>query len=445
MKISAFNITKEIPEKLIKINKVLAPFYEKGIQSSNELYFKVKDSKNIETFLNDIYNLSCEYIDEAVQMAIEHLIKLDIWDYNVDRFNEEYQENYYDIDALYDEFFGEKYQDIMDEEQNIKLARSIERAGRASWSGGGFGLSGAIKGAVQAELLNLATDAIHSVNDSAEDAADRADINKLKKQLLNDNKNLELYTGHLRILIQYVGWALYDFLIKNEKLEKYEFDFETSYARYNNIIESNLSNEDKAYKIIDCILMYPYYFDFFKTLYELEPSKEVYDVAVHFGFYDRIKYIFLSEFWEDCKPMSQMPGGSPKLINKKFKAFVELMKKYNFMKVDGNWNEEFVQDYKLFDVLKEHKITYNILEKERRTFNKVEYSTVKEAQVKYEEYVENKKLERERAETIETIKNFLGTAIPLAIIAVVIYFIYYIFSESGILSALLDLFSSVGN
>lgn len=133
MKISAFNITKEIPEKLIKINKVLAPFYEKGIQSSNELYFKVKDSKNIETFLNDIYNLSCEYIDEAVQMAIEHLIKLDIWDYNVDRFNEEYQENYYDIDALYDEFFGEKYQDIMDEEQNIKLARSIERAGRASY------------------------------------------------------------------------------------------------------------------------------------------------------------------------------------------------------------------------------------------------------------------------------------------------------------------------
>ena len=60
-------------------------------------------------------------------------------------------------------------------------------------------------------------------------------------------------------------------------------------------------------------------------------------------------------------------------------------------------------------------------------------------------FVENKKLERERAETIETIKNFFGTAIPLAIIAVVIYFIYYIFSESGILSALLDLFSSVGN
>lgn len=445
MKISIFEINKEIPETLGRINEVLSPFYEKGYQSFNDIYFDVKDSKNVETFLGDVYNLSYEAVQEAVQMAIDQLIKLDIWDYNVDRFNEEYQEGYYDIEALYEEYFEEKYQSIVTEEANTKIARDIERSGRSSWSGGGFGLSGAIKGAVQAELLNLATDAIRSVNDAAEDASDRSNINKLKKDLLNDKKNLELYLGNLRIQIQNVGWALVDFLTNKGILEKYQFDFETAYARYNNITNSNLPNEEKATKIIECILMYPYYFDFYGTLYDIEPSKAIYDLAVYFGYIYKIKYRFLSGFWKDYEPMSQMPGGSPELINKKFNAFVELMKKYNFMNTDGSWDENFVQDYKLFDVLKEHKITYDILEKDRRTFNKIEYSTVKEAQAKYEEFIENRRREKELADNIDTAKNLFKKTISLAVTAAIIYGIYVIFFKSGIVSAILDMFTSLGN
>lgn len=445
MKITICDITKEIPDQLIEANKIIAPFYEKATTLSREIYINLKKEKDADTFLEKLYETSCDYVDTVVQMAVDYLVKSDIWDYNVDRFNDEYEAERYNINELFEEFYGDEYLDILEEEQKIRNIREIERSSRSNWVGGGFGFSGAVKGAIQAEILNFATDTVRGINDSAVDASDKASISKLKKDLINDKEKLQKYCYMLRIKLQNIGWALYDFLIANGKVEKYSFDINTAYARFDNILVSTLPDTDKASKIVDCILLYPYLYDFYESLYDIDSSKTTYDLAVLFGFSQRIQDKFLSEFWKDYEPMAKMPSASPNQMSKKFVAFVKLMKQYSFMKENGSWDEKFAEDYQLCSLLEQHKNTYSILEKERRTFNNTVYTTVEEAQSEYDEYFENKRAEEERAENIETLKSILKIGIPLAIVGVIIYGIYYIFSESGILGALIDMFNSVGN
>ena len=111
MKITICDITKEIPDQLIEANKIIAPFYEKATTLSREIYINLKKEKDADTFLEKLYETSCDYVDTVVQMAVDYLVKSDIWDYNVDRFNDEYEAERYNINELFEEFYGDEYDD----------------------------------------------------------------------------------------------------------------------------------------------------------------------------------------------------------------------------------------------------------------------------------------------------------------------------------------------
>ncbi len=442
MKFEISDTTINISKNLQAINLILSPFYEKGHELSVDMYREVKDLNDVDVFLNKIYERSHEYINVAVQMAIDILIKLDIWDYNVDRFNDEYQEDYYDVDKALAEHYAEKYAEIMDEESDIAFTRNAERSSRAGWSGGGFGLSGAIKGAVQAELLNIATDAIRSAKDEVEDKNDRASIKKMKDELLNDRETFNEYLESFRMSVYNVGWALYSFLIARGDLPKYNFNFETAYARYENIVSSTLPDNEKVSKLTECILMYPYFYDFYDALYDIYPDKSVFDLAVYFGFKNGIKNKFLEDFLDDFQTVSEMPFKTPVQIDEKFQLCEKLLIKYKFMNSKKKWDNKFAESYHLLDFQQELIETYDNLELNRRVFNKKEYASVEEAQEQYDSYVENRQKAREQEENIETAKGCLKGVVSIVAIGGIIYFLYYVLSKSGILSALIKMLFS---
>lgn len=78
------------------------------------------------------------------------------------------------------------YDKIVAAAEQLAAYRGMERSSRSRWEGGGFGFTGAIKGAIQAGILNMATDAVRGIGDSFTDAGDRRKIAQLKAQALND-------------------------------------------------------------------------------------------------------------------------------------------------------------------------------------------------------------------------------------------------------------------
>lgn len=99
------------------------------------------------------------YFEKAADLAIEELLKRGCYD--LDR--EVYLKTKFDL-SPWNRLYGKAssgYKKIVNAEKEREAEREerTDAAGEA-WMGGGFGLGGAIKGAVQAEVLNLASAAI---------------------------------------------------------------------------------------------------------------------------------------------------------------------------------------------------------------------------------------------------------------------------------------------
>lgn len=75
--------------------------------------------------------------------------------------------------------------DLVSFAEQLSGYRANNRSGGLQWQGGGFGLSGAIKGTLMAGALSLGTDAIRGIGHAIVNSADRARFKKLQIDLYN--------------------------------------------------------------------------------------------------------------------------------------------------------------------------------------------------------------------------------------------------------------------
>lgn len=75
--------------------------------------------------------------------------------------------------------------DLVSFAEQLSSYRANNRSGGLQWQGGGFGLSGAIKGTLMAGALSLGTDAIRGIGHAIVNSADRARFKKLQIDLYN--------------------------------------------------------------------------------------------------------------------------------------------------------------------------------------------------------------------------------------------------------------------
>lgn len=77
------------------------------------------------------------------------------------------------------------YQQLEEVGEYRSEQRAYERSMKGHWTGGGFGLKGAIKGAAMAGVLNMATNAARDFKDGMADARDRELIQSKKREFFN--------------------------------------------------------------------------------------------------------------------------------------------------------------------------------------------------------------------------------------------------------------------
>lgn len=91
----------------------------------------------------------------------------------------------------YDRFYSitvEKYSEILDMKNEMAAYREAVRASRGRWQGGGFGVKGAVKGAVTASALNMGSDFLHSFGDSSREKKDNEAVRKELRTLYKNSE-----------------------------------------------------------------------------------------------------------------------------------------------------------------------------------------------------------------------------------------------------------------
>ena len=97
-------------------------------------------------------------------------------------------------------FYTDLSDQLSDALSKIASYRAANRSTQYTWGSVGFGLKGAIKGAVTASALNMGTQFIRGVTHNIVDASDRAKFERIKERLFREGKHEERMTNDLIML-----------------------------------------------------------------------------------------------------------------------------------------------------------------------------------------------------------------------------------------------------
>ena len=310
---------------------------------------------------SDLHEKGATWIVSYLTPVVEHAIK------------ELGNMKYYDLDS--DTFFELMNTDSLSECLNRVLAkkeevesteeeRERERAARteaagSSWSGGGFGLSGALKGAATAGALNLGGAAISGTfNMIGRGISACANAAKLRNFLEAE----ETIDSFINTLIKLIFEVRDTFIaVAEENCKKFKIkqlcasDREKAERIFKNIKANIIPEEDILDNIIRIIEQYPYIEEVYQYLAEKYDDKnfEIEDIADFFN-YDikTIKKQKLDSYFSElpCKTESQMLSARKAMKAYAKKIGIKNYKTYSKL-------EEMIEDY----------------DKKARTFNGIEY------------------------------------------------------------------------
>ena len=173
-----------------------------------------KQQGTIEHVLQDYSRFVSQIMhDYVIVRLFPQVHELEIYDLSLER----YCKSCLSLEASYDVWqeLDERYTAIIDKQNAEEQYRANRKAMRARWQGGGFGLSGALKGAAQAGALNAVSGIGHSVINgagniisSAEAAESKAKLfqsERTRNQMLNAIKKDvgRFYRNHIALINSY--------------------------------------------------------------------------------------------------------------------------------------------------------------------------------------------------------------------------------------------------
>ena len=279
-----------------------------------------------------------------------------------------YHGNSLAVDSVYDQIMDAYSNIIMTQEQKAQY-RTMRKNMRGRWTGGGFGLSGAIAGAATAGMLNAASGIGHGIFNAIGNIGSSWEA-KEKKRKLYENPDT---VGRL---LQALSDDAFNILLANtdcgserfgiEYKPRYEEESERANAILGNLEKLQVEGSKFKEMMGELFELDPYNIRFYRLAlsrfgYE---KKELQSMAGFFGC-GRELNAYKNQLLEDMalKPESEDLAGYQKLLE-------ELKPKAQYYGIDEASSPVFkkVQD------------NYNRLETEARIFEATTYSSIQEAE-----------------------------------------------------------------
>lgn len=155
-------ITDQSRDNFIEISQAVDIAAMKDYLELKETIYGYSDLK---TLASNIRKDMDRAFEKIVKQALPIFHKRDIYDLNAETFVNRYVSEYISIVEAA-ENVKDKYDEIIAAGEYEKEQREYEKENRSRWEGGGYGISGALKGYAQASLLNAAEGLIYSARNS---------------------------------------------------------------------------------------------------------------------------------------------------------------------------------------------------------------------------------------------------------------------------------------
>lgn len=275
-----------INDEMDTFNNLKQPFYENAFTQRDFFCERLrKEVHNMDDLMEKVPHLATECISQSVELAIRVLVEKGILTRTPHSFIEEYYAEFFEYSQYFD-VVKERYLQIVYTENELQNYREIQRSDRSKWQGGGFGLSGAVKGAVTAGVLNLGQGVVRGVSDSIVNANDAAKIREAKHALFTNHDTLKiLIDGVFDCCFQ----VFYGVLCEYEAFTGYRspsVESDTASAILENTKKYVKEEDQILANVIQSINMNPYNFDSYAYLYDIfgDEDGEIEQIVTYFGF-----------------------------------------------------------------------------------------------------------------------------------------------------------------
>ncbi|MCI9097479.1 MAG: zinc ribbon domain-containing protein [Lachnospiraceae bacterium] len=241
----------EVYAALIGLFSILAEtisqFTKVSYDDSGEIRKVLED---IPEFCSDIL----EYLMETINSYL-YIFKVDL---SLEEFLVKYSDKY---ELSYEKYYSQvvqAYAEICEEEEGLRQYREAVKASRSRWTGGGFGIKGAVKGAVKAGMLNCVSDFMYSFAISRRAQKDTEIIRKKLRALYKSDKTKKLLCESFHKIVLNLYRALIDEIrpILGD-CYSYDINYEKAETLYENTIKYEKNPDIFKKNIAKCIYMYP--------------------------------------------------------------------------------------------------------------------------------------------------------------------------------------------
>ena len=288
MELKLGNSIYTVDDNMDLYNKYRQYYRQAAIEASKKYCDTYLEISNIEKAMDALISLYSETADKLVKYACKTLFEYGIYDVSTDVFTEKYYDDYFNIESEIEPVCKELYEiaRYADELQgNLEKLQSS----RGYWEGGGFGLKGAIKGAVTAGALNMASGAVHGIGDFFRSISNDSKVQKRKEQLYNDDETHQLLCDAIYTSCYGIFGGLYEELIVHGVLTDVSFKTKEAMAMFDNAQQFIDDETERNIFFVKCICMDPYESDFYMPFFGKKDKPEgFYEFAKYFGVSDEI-------------------------------------------------------------------------------------------------------------------------------------------------------------
>ncbi len=423
-------------------NSLYKKFHELSWEQLEEAMLVIQEMSDLDEIMTNLEDLTIQQVYNFVDIAIEHLTKLNIWNISRDQFVSEFYDDYFPFMDVYNEYASE-YEKILDREEQQKQYRQYQRSNRTQWYGGGFGLSGAVRGAINAGVLNAVTGTFRFIGDSVVNVMDKYNVSVDKRNLRNSDF-FQCYVQSVREMCENVGIALYAKLEQLGYVNGVDLNPEEVTAILSNLENHSISRENKIEKLIHCIKQYPYDINIYLHLFSIFGigNVEVAQIARHFGFKYELQAWFVSSIMDELQDIVNMPESMPIECNRKRNSLLTFLQKHNILDKDFKCNNNVVDLYNIKELYNEAMNMSNDLKEKARYAYGQSFADVKSSQEYYDEKErERKEIEERRRAQVhreETIATAIKIIIAIVVIGLVFFFV--IRSIPKVVNGITDIF-----
>lgn len=212
-----FNLLNEkihIGSERIEYNYYRLMFQQEAEEAVRHFESLYKQNHSLEMVVKNVQEQMEDSVYPAIRRCISILVDKGILTIDEDLFIDMYPQFADSIQESYLQIY-DQYADIVMTEEEKDRYRVARREGRGKWRGGGFGLSGALKGAATAGALNMVSGTGHMVfNGVAKIGSSIAASSKMNRIFKDKNTMLSLCNGLWQSVFS-LHRALIDCLARN--------------------------------------------------------------------------------------------------------------------------------------------------------------------------------------------------------------------------------------